>query len=77
MSLYFDLIVNQTKAATVSVRKIHPGVYGYEVIEKSKSRRGTVEYDGDEELSLITTVLNDLPQGTGNPQRKSHAETST
>lgn len=74
MSLYFDVMGNNERVATVSIRRLglprnNTQVFGYEISShKTKLDRGTIAHTGtNEDLALINAVLTDyLQKGGGN-----------
>lgn len=63
-SLYFDLMVSNTKKATVEIRNLHGCLYAYTVtVHGAKPEvRGSVECHGDNPVLLSAMVLADYQQ---------------
>ena len=60
MSLYFDLMKDGSKTATVSIRKISGGFWVYEITdERGSKKRDTLEHDvdGASDLDVLQAVL--------------------
>jgi len=66
-SLYFELFASNAKMAVVSIRKMttivgNSTTWAYEIMQtkpKAAPTRGTIEDSGDDQLLLVSKVLND------------------
>jgi hypothetical protein len=71
LSIYFDVMGNNERIATVSIRRLctpsnNVQVFGYEIASmKTKLDRGAIEHTDVEDLALINAVLTDYLQKGG------------